>query len=331
MKPSLAQKIKAKIYSLQEAMGLRYYTRTQRYHVQHITRVKNVRAISNDVSLIIPLPNNYFYQKVTSDLDCSIEPSQYNIDKINENYYGIWNIGLRPDETKEISLQYDVLIGPREMEIENELTLDDYEIDDEYKLYTRSSDSVQLNSAKLAVVSQNIAIGVNKISEIINAINEYVIDGLRYGNKIRGLHSSEFALMNGCVDCGGFDTLFIAFCRIKGIPARLVSGFWAGKTDGSANVAGDSMHAWVEIMLPDKTWIGADPASEHLRRQSRIKRSGRLGFLGSDRIALSVDCDFKIQVFDTVFEVPILQHAFLANQTQAHDIIMSTEYRTKKK
>ncbi len=137
--------------------------------------------------------------------------------------------------------------------------------------------------------------------KILHRINRYVIAHLTYGDPIPGLYSAEDALTKPRVDCGGFDSLFIALCLALGIPARLISGFWK---EGS-------MHAWLEAQLEDGTWIPADPSVEQLFALKRTRRSGRLGFVDNDRIAFSLGSLIPIEINGQHLTVPLLQHPFV--------------------
>lgn len=111
------------------------------------------------------------------------------------------------------------------------------------------------------------------IPQAIREANEFVMSYLTYGNPIDGLYTAEEAREKRVVDCGGFDALLQDELKKSGIASNIVAGFWS---DGK-------MHAWLEIGN-----IPADPSVELLRRQGRTRKSGQLGFVGSDRIAFSV-------------------------------------------
>jgi len=119
--------------------------------------------------------------------------------------------------------------------------------------------------------------------EIIHA-NDFVIGYLTYGNPIDGLYSADEAREKRIVDCGGFDALMQDELKKSGIHSDIIAGFWnSGK-----------MHAWLEI----DGKIPADPSVEYLKKYGKTKKSGRLGFVGSDRITFSIG-------------EPFLQHPYL--------------------
>ncbi len=75
------------------------------------------------------------------------------------------------------------------------------------------------------------------------------------------------------------------------IPARIVAGFWVGYNK-------NTMHAWCEYMLPDKTWIPIDASVYQLYKQQRSYKFGGNGYVGSDRIVVSENSDFDISIND---------------------------------
>jgi transglutaminase-like putative cysteine protease len=62
--------------------------------------------------------------------------------------------------------------------------------------------------------------------------------------------------------CQDFSHLMLAVCRIKGIPARYVSGyhFVTDLSGGPANFE-QASHAWVEAHIPGVGWLGFDPTN----------------------------------------------------------------------
>lgn len=65
--------------------------------------------------------------------------------------------------------------------------------------------------------------------------------------------------------CQDFAHLMIALCRVVGIPARYVSGyFYIARTVGGSAADNSVSHAWVECFLPGIGWAGYDPT--HNRR-----------------------------------------------------------------
>lgn len=135
-------------------------------------------------------------------------------------------------------------------------------------------------------------------------IHESVKKDLEYGNAILGLYSAEEAEGKKCVDCGGFASLFVKRCGEKGIPARIVSGFWTSQ-------ATHRMHAWAEFQLSGGLWVPVDTSIEKLREEGRSKKVGGFGFVGDDRVILSVGSQIPIQVGGRSYQIDIFQNPIL--------------------
>ena len=161
----------------------------------------------------------------------------------------------------------------------------------------------------------------NDIFQKAQEINERVIKKLEYGNPIEGLYSAEEALEKKIVDCGGFATLFVAWCQKEGIPARIVAGFWAGYptkvfSGFFARAPQNLMHAWAEFEIEKDVWIPVDPATEKLVRAGREFRSGEFGFVGSDHITFSHGSNIPIQIDKKEMRIPIFQNPFIISENK---------------
>ncbi len=78
---------------------------------------------------------------------------------------------------------------------------------------------------------------------------------------------AEKAYRLGRGDCDEFTDLFITLARIRGLPARRVTGFYVNKVE--------EPHAWSEVYLPSGNWIPVDVAmniiGEHTPRHVVMK------------------------------------------------------------
>lgn len=62
--------------------------------------------------------------------------------------------------------------------------------------------------------------------------------------------------------CQDFAHLMLACCRLKGIPARYVSGYhFVGDLRGGNADFEQASHAWVEVYVPSAGWRGFDPTN----------------------------------------------------------------------
>jgi transglutaminase-like putative cysteine protease len=80
------------------------------------------------------------------------------------------------------------------------------------------------------------------------------------------VHSSiEDALSIGAGVCQDFAHLLLGVVRMRGLPARYVSGYLVPISTATAEgrqeevIGGQASHAWAEVLFPDEGWIGFDP------------------------------------------------------------------------
>jgi len=255
-----------------------FYKKNQQYKIHYCMSLTNLLNTNNAVEVLLPLPLETSYQKITTSPTLLPDSGIINEDRKCKNTYAYWNTELKPQEEKTFSMQCEVGVFPRSSTIE----------------------------------SQH-----NKLLDI----NAYVIKNLEYGNPIEGLYILDDVLKNKKVDCGGFDVLFIELCKKAGIPARIISGFWAGYKE-------NGMHAWVEIQLSSGEWIAADPSIEQLYSQGRTKKYAKLGFVGSDRIALSIGTDIPIQLKNKTVNVAILQNPLVFSEKGEESFRVKKEFKT---
>jgi len=84
---------------------------------------------------------------------------------------------------------------------------------------------------------------------------DWIAQNIRYSyareySTLRNL--SDYCLTNRYGDCGQEALLFMAFCRLNGVPARWQSGWTIFPND-------QNLHDWCEIYLPPYGWAPVDP------------------------------------------------------------------------
>jgi transglutaminase-like putative cysteine protease len=104
---------------------------------------------------------------------------------------------------------------------------------------------------------QEIAGGFDGRTEedVVLKIYNYVLDHMEYGNPSRHSWGAVTALQRGKGDCTEYADLFVALCRAKDIPARVVSGYTVRFDSKSPK------HNWVEAYLDGYGWIPFDPTA----------------------------------------------------------------------
>jgi transglutaminase-like putative cysteine protease len=73
------------------------------------------------------------------------------------------------------------------------------------------------------------------------------------------------ALSTGAGVCQDFAHILIAIARVRGLPARYVSGYLVPRRTAEPGasveevIGGQASHAWMEVYIPELGWIGQDP------------------------------------------------------------------------
>jgi transglutaminase-like putative cysteine protease len=80
------------------------------------------------------------------------------------------------------------------------------------------------------------------------------------------VHSSvEDSLSKSAGVCQDFAHVLLGVARMRGIPARYVSGYLVPGSTASPTakqeevIGGQASHAWAEVLMPDGRWVGFDP------------------------------------------------------------------------
>jgi transglutaminase-like putative cysteine protease len=104
------------------------------------------------------------------------------------------------------------------------------------------------------------------LAGFVLAATELVHSTFRYEKGATHVHSSILdSLASGAGVCQDFAHIFLAIARMRGIPARYVSGYLMPRSaaEGGSNfeevIGGQASHAWAEAYLPGTGWVGMDP------------------------------------------------------------------------
>ena len=229
---------------------------------------------------------------------------------------------LRPGEKKSFFCQFQAETAPINFLPDKKFLLSDYaRTGFENNIWLSANRFVQPEDPEIRKIARDVVGTEKDVLLIIKKLNDYAVNRLKYGRPILGLYSVSDSLKKEMIDCGGFASLLISLCLSLGIPARIVSGFWTGYPD-------NTMHVWAEIGLPDGSWIPADPTVENLKKLGRTKKTGRLGFIGSDRIVFSRGCDLEIKTNVGKIKVDVLQNPFYKG-AQEEKIKINHNLKTK--
>ena len=300
-------KIKKSLNSIKNKLRLNFYNHPQTYKVNYRVEVFNNSDFKKEFFLVLPIPSNTKYQGILDSVSFFPQIDGKGEDLKYGNKYVFWKMNLKVQESFVVQENFSIKVKPRSKILEKGLKLQDYEDETKNQIYKEKNSFLNLENDDIQDLADEIVRDEDRIDEILQKINNYLIANFKYGDPIPGLYSAKDGLSRKCIDCGGFSSLFVSLCILRGIPARILSGFWAGYKN-------NTMHAWPEILLPNEKWMPVDPAVEYLYRHEKTLKFGSLDNLdniGSDRIVFSQGCDIPIILDNKEFRVPILQTPFI--------------------
>lgn len=282
----------------------------QKYLVIFEAHVSNLAIKDNLIHLIMPFPLKKSYQKLVGKY--SITPKgELRTESKFQNRYIYWTKTLKPKEEKAFELKFKVSVEPRNEPLKDNVNLSRFLKKDEF-----------IDPKRVLKIADDLTKETHDLDGKVKILNDYVVNNLQYGNPITGLYTTSDALNNDKVDCGGFDTLLASLYIAQKIPARIISGFFANENN--------QMHAWIEVFLPSKGWIAADPSIEKLSKEGRSKKRAELGNIPADRIALSLGQAFKLGLGGKVLKLDILQNPNFVAQQGEKSIKFESVFKAKK-
>ena len=104
------------------------------------------------------------------------------------------------------------------------------------------------------------------VAGFAQAASDLIHQRFRYVKGATHVHSSiEDSLSHGAGVCQDFAHVFLGAMRMRGLPARYVSGYLVPGSTASPEakqedvIGGQASHAWAEVLIPNCGWTGFDP------------------------------------------------------------------------
>ncbi|MHC4570200.1 MAG: transglutaminase-like domain-containing protein [Planctomycetota bacterium] len=147
--------------------------------------------------------------------------------------------------------------------------------------------------------------GENEL-DVVKGIYDGVLDHMDYVINGKDDKGALKALELGKGDCTEYSDLFVALCRAKNIPARVVTGYTV-RTDVAT-----SKHNWTEVYMKDRGWVPIDPTTGDAAgngmfrykaiRNDRVLRNHNFGAFRywGDEVKLTDSVEFKLPSQSTV-------------------------------
>ncbi|WP_338333542.1 transglutaminase family protein [Acetobacter sp. LMG 32666] len=156
---------------------------------------------------------------------------------------------------------YDPLLQTRSSEDQEDSFLDDYSMPPDCGPEVRDFLS-----------NYSIGMSGDMLGDMM-AINRGIAKRVSYQRRLEpGVWSAEETLRNGAGSCRDSAWLFVNIARYLGHAARFVSGYLiqsAITADGEEVLTGE-LHAWAQIFIPERGWLGFDTTSGLLTGEGHI-------------------------------------------------------------
>ena len=108
------------------------------------------------------------------------------------------------------------------------------------------------------------------LEKVLN-VYDYVTDNMEYTTVNKKALGAVNALKRGKGDCTEYSDLFVALCRAKNVPARVITGYRVNRNATSPK------HNWVEVYLQEYGWVPFDPSNGdvgNVTSKSRLLNTG---------------------------------------------------------
>ena len=107
------------------------------------------------------------------------------------------------------------------------------------------------------------------IFDNLTELNEWVHKTFTFKTSVTDVNTTPVQFLEkGAGVCQDFTHLFLAIARLNNIPARYTSGYLH---QGNGYQGDSQMHAWAECYIPEKGWLGFDPANNLIALENHLK------------------------------------------------------------
>ncbi|WP_080832652.1 transglutaminase family protein [Cohnella massiliensis] len=118
----------------------------------------------------------------------------------------------------------------------------------------------------VAAYAGSIGVEGEGVFDYVQKASERIYADFEYKPLSTGVHTTADEMIGiGSGVCQDFAHLLLSVCRLKGIPARYVSGYhFVGDLQGRDADFEQASHAWIEAYVPGVGWQGFDPTNRNL-------------------------------------------------------------------
>jgi len=202
------------------------------------------------LSLIVVLPQSIRDRQKIRRIKYSPKPSR--VFNKNGNRYAEF-VFTNPEKRTEITISVKAELYRYDLLTAKEKRRNIFSEEQKCTEFLKQEKKIEKDHSKIQEIAESIE-GQTE-TDIVQNIYDYVIDNTEYVLHRRSDWGAAKTLREGKGDCSEYSDLFVALCRAKNIPARVVTGYTV-QVDTAM-----SKHNWAEVYLEDYGWVPFDPAS----------------------------------------------------------------------
>lgn len=264
------------------------------YLFHYCITIKDIPAQAKEIKVWVPYPASNSYQEV-EDLSAEEQPVYSGLDRAYGNKMLFYVINSPKEPVLTIDRVYKIKRREflnRSLPSEgNKYPLKRFP-QSELKKYI-SEDGFVVITDYVRRLAARITKGKESEIEKARAIYDFLFERMAYDKSLPGWGRGdvERACLLWSGNCTDFHSLFIAFCRACGIPAKFVIGVSVPKEDKGSYA---NYHCWAEFYAPRYGWVPVD-ISEAWKDKS--KQDYFFGAVDENRIEFSHGRGIKLDPF----------------------------------
>jgi transglutaminase-like putative cysteine protease len=212
----------------------------------------DVPGSTSKIEFISVIPSDYQSRQKVSGSSFSIEP--FNYFSSGTTRYARFVI-QEPDKDFYLDIDIDMRLLDYDLETAREVYIKNGTwalSSKEYASYTAGEKNIEAKDPEIVKIAGRFE-AEDQVS-LVRQIYDFVLERLDYHGYNPDDCGAVAALSNGGGDCTEYSDLFVALCRAKGIPARVIEGYIA---DSSPDEIGMG-HNWSEVYFEDFGWVPFD-------------------------------------------------------------------------
>ena len=214
------------------------------------------RGNFNKVKLSVGIPVNVSKRQKITDLQISPVPN-----KIIDNGDKKFAVYYYKNPPSNVNITYKGTAMSRtytsDKAIKINRNIDEALSEKDFKMYTKSENGIESDNSKIKSIAETIPNGKDRMQTVKN-IFDFVDNYLRYEKNVKNSRrGAKAAVFTKSGTCSEFSALFVAICRAKKIPAKVIYGFNLPFEDNVKNEY--YAHAWLEVWFDEYGWVNFDP------------------------------------------------------------------------